>query len=173
MAARLGSHLLTLPARGSSQLSVLRDGLMTQNILALPLTLFSLVFGGVIAYSLFHIDTVADVDLERLKVGQHIVLRKKVGAVDYEATIYVKVGDPAVGELGVIQLNGIVEGVGSNIGGQPVDFVSTDSDCVGTNFQIINWKSHADLIIQPGGVPRACHMYGYLKDNRTLTRVDQ
>lgn len=145
---------------------------MTRNILALPLVIFALVVGGVTAYSLFHIDTVEDVDLERLGVGQYIALKKKVGMVDYEATIYVKVADPAVGQFGVVQLNGKVEGLGSNIAGQAIDFVSTDKDCVGTDFQLINWKSHADLIIQPGGVPRTCHMHDYLNDNRALTRVD-
>ncbi|MBK3468865.1 MULTISPECIES: hypothetical protein [unclassified Pseudomonas] len=146
---------------------------MTRNILALPLVIFALVVGGVTAYSLFHIDTVEDVDLERQGVGQYIALKKKVGMVDYEATIYVKVADSSVGQFGVVQLNGKVEGLGSNIAGQAVDFVSTDKDCVGTDFQLINWKSHADLIIQPGGVPRTCHMHGFLKDNRALTRVDQ
>lgn len=146
---------------------------MTRNILAFPLVIFALVVGGVTAYSLFHIDTVEDVDLERLGVGQYIALKKKVGMVDYEATIYVKVADSSVGQFGVVQLNGKVEGLGSNIAGQAVDFVSTDKDCVGTDFQLINWKLHADLIMQPGGVPRTCHMHGFLKDNRALTRVDQ
>ncbi|WP_042955143.1 hypothetical protein [Pseudomonas sp. G5(2012)] len=146
---------------------------MIRNILALPLTIFSLVVGGVIAYSLFQIKTVENVDLERLGVGQHIALKKKVGAVDYEATIYVKVADPAVGQLGVVQLNGVVEGLGSDMDGQAIDFVSTDNDCVGTNFQLIYRKSFADLIIQPGGIPRTCHLHGYLKDNRSLTRVEQ
>ncbi|MDD1011276.1 hypothetical protein M5G27_27785 [Pseudomonas shahriarae] len=146
---------------------------MTRNILALPLILFSLVVGGVMTYSLFHIDTVEDVDLERLEVGQHIALKKKIGMVDYEATIYVKVADTAVGQLGVFQLNGVVEGLGSNMDGQAVDFVSTDKDCVGTNFQLIYRKSFADVIVQPGGIPRTCNLHGYLKDNRALTRVDQ
>ncbi len=146
---------------------------MTRNILALPLILFSLVVGGVMTYSLFHIETVKDVDFERLEVGQHIALKKKVGIVDYEATIYVKVADPAVGQLGVVQLNGVVEGLGSNIDGQAVDFVSTDKDCLGTNFQLVYRKSFADLIMQPGGIPRTCHLHAYLKDNRSLMRVDQ
>ncbi len=175
MAVRLvySSRISTFQASGSAQLPFLRDVFMTHNILALPLTIFTLVVGGVMAYSLFHIDTVEDVDLDRLGVGQHIAIKNKVGAMDYDATIYVKATNPADGHMGVVQLKGVVEGLGSNMEGQAVDFISTDKDCVGTNFQLIYWKSHADLIIQPGGVPRTCHMYGYLKDNRALTRVDQ
>lgn len=146
---------------------------MTHNILALPLIIFPLVVGGVIAYSQFHIETVDDVDLNRLEVGQHLAIKNKVGTVGYNATIYVKGPNPADGRMNVVELNGVIEGLGSNRGGQAVDFVSTDKDCVGSNFQLVYWKSYADFIIQPGGVPRTCHMYGYLKDNRALTRVDQ
>lgn len=146
---------------------------MTQNILSLPLIIVPLVVGGVMAYSLLHVETVEDVDLERLEIGQHFAIKKKIGTVDYNATIYVKGPSPVDGRIGVIELNGVVEGLGSNWAGQMVDFVSSDKDCVGTNFQLIYRKSYADLMIQPGGVPGTCHMHGYLKDNRVLTRVDQ
>ncbi|MNF97767.1 hypothetical protein D3C85_933340 [compost metagenome] len=90
---------------------------MAHNILALPLIIFHLVVGGVIAYSRFHIKTVEDVDLDRLEVGQHHAIKNKVGAVDFNATIYVKAPNPAGGHMNVIELNGVVEGLGSNSGG--------------------------------------------------------
>jgi len=168
-----GSRGIPFQANGSTQVPFLRDGFMTKNILALPLIIFPLVVGGVIAYSQLYIKTVEDVDLDRLEVGQHLAIKNKVGTVDYSATIYVKAPNTADGRLSVVELNGVIEGLGSNRGGQAVDFVSTDKDCVGTNFQLIYWKSLADFMIQPGGIPSTCHMHGYLKDNRALTRVDQ
>lgn len=126
----------------------------------------ALIFGGVIIYSLLHFGTNKEVDISLLKDGKYFAFREKAGEEKYNTTIYVK------SSRKVVEINGVVDGLGINEPGQLVEFKSTDKDCLGIKFKMIYMQSVAQImVVDP--LPDTCRMYGNLKDADSLAKIDQ
>jgi hypothetical protein len=140
--------------------------IMQNTILAWPYNLMALIFGGVIIYSLLHFGTNKEIDISLLKDGKYFAFREKAGKEKYNTTIYVKSSKK------VVEINGVVDGLGINQPGQLVEFKSTDKDCLGIKFNMIYMQSVAQImVVEP--LPAACRMYGNLKDADSLAKIDQ
>lgn len=139
---------------------------MQNTILAWPYNLTALISGGVIIYSLLHFGTNKEVDISLLKDGKYFAFREKAGKEKYNTTIYVK------SSRKVLEINGVVDGLGINQPGQLVEFKSTDKDCLGIKFKMIYMQSVAQImVVDP--LPATCRMYGNLKDADSLAKIDQ
>ncbi|MNM86751.1 hypothetical protein D3C81_989130 [compost metagenome] len=137
---------------------------MQNSLLAFPYNLMVVAVGCVIAYSLLHMGTDKEIDVNSLKDGKHFVLRDKVKEGVYNATIYVKSPDK------VVEMNGVVDGLLTSQPGQLVDFKATDKDCSGMEFKFLYLQATAEITFN-APIPRACQMYGNLKDTERLVNI--
>jgi hypothetical protein len=139
---------------------------MQNAILTWPFNLIPVVFGGIIVYSLMHFDTNKEIDVSLLKDGKHYAFRDEAVEGGYQATIYVKSPQK------VVEINGVVDGLGLNQPGQFVEFKSSDKDCLGIKFKMIYMQSVAQVMIVDR-IPSTCRMYGNLKDVDLLVKIEQ
>jgi hypothetical protein len=126
----------------------------------------TLIFGGVIIYSLLHVNTAKEINTSLLKNGKHFAFRDKDDKGRYNTTIYVKSQEET------IEINGIVDELEINQPGQLVNFKSTDNDCLGVRIKMIYMQSVAQVMVVDH-IPNTCRMYGNLKDADSLAKIEQ
>jgi hypothetical protein len=139
---------------------------MQNAILAWPYNIMTLIFGGVIAYSLLHFDTNKEVNVSLLKEGKYFAFRGETGKEKYDTTIYVKSTQKTV------EINGVVDKPGINQPGQLLEFRSTDKDCLGVRLNIVYMQTFAKIMLVDQ-IPATCQIYDILKSEDSLTKIEQ
>lgn len=144
---------------------------MSGNILTLPLSLFAIITGGVIFYSLTHVETVSSVDVQKLPVGKYFAFTRESSENKYDTTIYVKTSNA---KQEVVQVDGTVGDVTGPSAGQIWQFRSTDQACKNTSFKLFYKGSSAEIILsQLGNIDKTCPLHGTLNDGQRLTQITE
>lgn len=144
---------------------------MSGNILVLPLALFSVITGGVIFYSLTHVETVSSVDVDKLANGNYFAFTEKNSDKKYNATIFVKTSD---GDKGTFQVDGTIGDVTGPRAGQLWKFRSTDQLCKDTSFQLLYNGSSAEVVLEPfGSISESCKLRKLLNNGHRLVQITE
>ncbi|EKT4478411.1 hypothetical protein QEL91_004138 [Pseudomonas putida] len=144
---------------------------MSGNILVLPLALLSVITGGVIYYSLTHVETVSSADVDKLPNGSYFAFTEKNSDRKYNATIFVKTSN--VGH-GTFQVDGTIEDVTGPRAGQLWKFRSTDQLCKDASFQLLYNGNSAEVVFEPfGSINESCKLGKLLNNGQRLVQLTE